>query len=409
LNFLPGGKTGIFTVFTNEGSHRLALLDVESRTWRHLFPGMLGRYLPSGHILYYASGIYKAVAFDPLRGEVLGAAVPVLEGTRGISPTGSAERYLGASEAGMVAVVPGGAVLPRTVMAWVDFEGRVEKLPFASAAISNPRVSPDGTRIAVTRVEDGMFGIWVYDLDRASEERLTRESNDFDPQWTPDGKNIVFTSARRGAYDIFMKPADALGVEELLLARPVDEAANAISPDGNWLALLEFTVEAGIDIALFRLGNDAEPATAVRTAAEDTSPRFSRNSSWLAFESAASGRAEVYVQRVADGTARVRVSTAGGRMPVWSPTKDELYYMSGKRVMAFPYRVDGGEFRAEAPRHLVDLPESYAFWAYDSFEISPDGTRLLIRVDSGQDPPPTEIHVTTNWFEELKRLAPPSP
>jgi hypothetical protein len=36
------------------------------------------------------------------------------------------------------------------------------------------------------------------------------------------------------------------------------------------------------------------------------------------------------------------------------------------------------------------------------------GCGTLILVDSGQDPPPTELHVTTNWLEELKRLAPPS-
>lgn len=71
-------------------------------------------------------------------------------------------------------------------------------------------------------------------------------------------------------------------------------------------------------------------------------------------------------------------------------------------------RIVGGEFRVETPRFLVDLPEGEAGDDYNVLEISPDGTRFLILVDSGQDLPPTEIHVTTNWFEELKRLAPPS-
>lgn len=406
VDFLPGGKTGVFTVFTDEGTHRLALLDVESRTWRHLFPGMQGRYVPSGHILYYASGIYQAVAFDPLRGEVLGTAVPVLEGTRALNPRGSPERYFGTSRTGIVATVPGGAYVPRTFMVWVDFEGRVENLPFASAAMESARLSPDGTKLAVTRVEGGIDNIWVYDLARGTEEKLTRESSNFDPQWTPDGKSIVFSSARRGAFDIFTKPVDALGVEEVLLAREVDESAYAISHDGNWLALVEYTVETGEDIALFHLRNGSDPVTVVKTASEDGSPRFSRDSSWLAFESTASGRSEVYVQAVADGTGRVRVSTNGGARAVWSPTADELYYVSGNRLLAARYRIVGGEFRAETPRFLVDLPEEEAGGEF--LEISPDGTRFLILVDSGEDPPPTEIHVTTNWLEELKRLAPPS-
>ena len=91
---------------------------------------------------------------------------------------------------------------------------------------------------------------------------------------------------------------------------------------------------------------------------------------------------------------------------MWSPTADELYYVSGNRLLAARYRIVGGEFRAETPRFLVDLPEEEAGGEF--LEISPDGTRFLILVDSGEDPPPTEIHVTTNWLEELKRLAPPS-
>ena len=251
-----------------------------------------------------------------------------------------------------------------------------------------------------------MDSIWVYDLARSTEERLTRESNNFTPQWTRDGKRIVFSSARRGEYDIFTKPVDALGIEEVLLAREVDEAAFAISPDGSWLALVEYTVLTGEDVVLFAMPGGSDPIPAVETASEDNSPQFSRDSAWLAFRSTASGRSEVYVQRVPDAEGRVRVSTSGGSSPAWSPTKDELYYVAGDRVMALRYRIVGDEFRAETPRFLLDLPEGDA--SGDFLEISPDGTRFLILVDSGQDPPPTEIHVTTNWFEELKRLAPPS-
>ena len=39
-----------------------------------------------------------------------------------------------------------------------------------------------------------------------------------------------------------------------------------------------------------------------------------------------------------------------------------------------------------------------------TYEISPDGKRFLLAVETGEDPSPTELHVKTNWFEELKRL-----
>ena len=71
-------------------------------------------------------------------------------------------------------------------------------------------------------------------------------------------------------------------------------------------------------------------------------------------------------------------------------------------IMALGYRVVGGELRAETPRALVKLPEGHS--TADKLEVSPDGKRFLLTVETGEDPSPTELHVKTNWFEELKRL-----
>ena len=88
-DFLPDGRTALFTIFTDEGSHRIGVLDLQMGTWKHLFPGMQARYAASGHLIYFASGIYHVVPFDPSRVESRGSAVPVLATTRGIQSTGS--------------------------------------------------------------------------------------------------------------------------------------------------------------------------------------------------------------------------------------------------------------------------------------------------------------------------------
>jgi hypothetical protein len=49
----------------------------------------------------------------------------------------------------------------------------------------------------------------------------------------------------------------------------------------------------------------------------------------------------------------------------------------------------------------VDLPAGHK-----ELEIAPDGERFMIVIQTVEDPSPTELHVTTNWLEELKRLAP---
>ena len=86
---------------------------------------------------------------------------------------------------------------------------------------------------------------------------------------------------------------------------------------------------------------------------------------------------------------------------MWSPTKDELYYVAGDTVMAVAFDIVAGEFQAEPSRTLVDLPAGH-----NELEIAPDGERFMIIIQTGEDPSPTELHVTTNWFEELKHLAP---
>jgi len=406
-DFLPVGKSALFTVFTDEGSHRIAALDLDTGTWKHLFPGMQARYVPSGHIVYYASGIYQVVAFDPSRIEYRGSAVPVLDGTRGIGPADSVDRYFDVSDTGIVVSVPGGAIFPRSVLTWLELDGGVETVPFDSAAIGSLRLDRIGTRVALTRIDGGIQNIWIYDLERGTEEKITLESTNFDPQWTPDGRRIVFTTARRGAFDILVKPTDVLATEEPLVTRDdVDESSEALSPDGRWLAIAEFAIGTGADIAILDLRDGSEPVPAAKTPFQEDSPYFSRDSEWLAYRSYASGGPEIYVQRVADRAGRVRVSSNGGSTPRWSPIDDELYYVAGDTIMALGYRVVGAEFRAETPRALVKLPEGHS--TENKLDVSPDGKRFLLAVETGEDPSPTELHVKTNWFEELKRLTGPN-
>ena len=403
-DFLPDGQTALFTVFTDEGTHQIAALDLKTKTWRHLFPGMQAQYVSSGHIVYYWAGIYQAVSFDPSRLEIRGTAVPVLKNTRGIGPTGNDDRYFDMSDTGIVVTIPGGASYPRSILAWLGRDGSIEPLPFDSAAIRGVRLDPRGARVALAREDGGIYNVWLYDLEFGSEERLTRDANNFNPQWTPDGRRIVFTTARRGQYDVFSKPVDGLGPEEPVVDRDdVDESASAVSPNGRWLALVEYA-ETGQDLAVVNLDDGSAPIPVGRSPFDQGAASFSRDSAWIAFYSFASGRSEVYVQQVVDGTGRVRVSSAGGMRPVWSPVEDELYYVSGDTVMAVRYRVAQGEFRAETPRALVNLPERHR--ANGVLEMSPDGERFLILIETGEDPSPTELHVTTNWLSELKRLAP---
>src|ERR1700738_5217757 len=62
--------------------------------------------------------------------------------------------------------------------------------------------------------------------------------------------------------------------------------------------------------------------------------RFSPDGHWIAYVSAQSGRAQVYLQAFPGPGERVQVSTEGGREPVWAPNGSELYFRTPTKFMA---------------------------------------------------------------------------
>ena len=94
-------------------------------------------------------------------------------------------------------------------LAWVDREGREEPLPLQPGGFVYPRVSPDGTRIAVDLTVMGNRDVWIWDVRRSSLARLTDgPSEDMLALWTPDSRRVFFSSDRAGNIDVYSQPAD---------------------------------------------------------------------------------------------------------------------------------------------------------------------------------------------------------
>jgi dipeptidyl aminopeptidase/acylaminoacyl peptidase len=85
----------------------------------------------------------------------------------------------------------------------------------ASQQLTSPRFSPDGARIAVqrhvrSRERAGSDRLWVYDV-RTGEGRGVATDWDYSPvlgAWTPDGKAIVCTAAHHGREPVFRIDVD---------------------------------------------------------------------------------------------------------------------------------------------------------------------------------------------------------
>lgn len=275
-------------------------------------------------------------------------------------------------------------------------------------------LSPDGESVAVSIRDPEQSSIWIFDLIRNSLSRLTfDEFSESDPMWTPDGERIVFSSARTNGR-IWWKAANGTGQEVPLISQNQLQTPNAFTPDGTQLVY----VSAG-DIYLQTLNTDAPPKPLIQGAFIERRADISPDGKFIAYQSDETGRFEVYVRPFPDVDAgKWQVSNEGGERPKWNPEGGELFFRGPQNIdfenSFWAVQVDTeNDFQYDIPDFLFS--GNYRRNNISSgYDVSPDGTRFLLSRDLLNDNSTTaseltQLIVVDNWFEELKRLAPPDP
>ena len=385
----------------------------DGRTYRTIIEqGFHAHYVPTGHIVYLLGGNLMAVPFDAGRLEVTGPAVPVVEGVRGRTTQG--EFGFAVSPTGFLVYAPGSVVEnAKRMLVWVDRKGREEPLGAPLRSYAYARLSPDGARVALD-IRDQENDIWTWDLARQTLTRLTfNPGADGGPVWTPDSLRIVFWSDRGGtSNNLHWVAADGTGQPERLTEGPNAQVPTGVLPDGKRLIFYETDPKTNNDLQMLTLDGDRRAAPLVRTQYSEMNGQVSPDARWLAYQSNESGQDEVYVRpfpNVEGG--RWQASTGGGIKPLWARNGRELFYLSGSgsvRLMSVPVQ-SGTSFSAGTPQVLFE-GKYFSGNAGRTYDVSPDGQRFLMIKDAAAttSSAPSQFVVVLNWFEELKRLAPPS-
>ena len=289
----------------------------------------------------------------------------------------------------------------------MDREGAVEPLGTPARAYVDPRLSPDGRRLAVS-IDGENKDIWVYDLGRRTLSRLTFDpGSDETPVWTPDGKWVTFAGDRDGVRNLLRRVADGSEEEEQLVTLQEHAHANSWSPDGQVLVFgMGPTPTASGGIWLLPLEEDRKPTLFLKTPFNVYASRLSPDGHWIAYTSKESGRSEIYVQPFPSLGGKWPISTDGGGHAVWARNGRELFYRNGDKMMVVEVTTQPN-FAPGSPKALF---EGQLFTAADgstAYDVAPDGQRFVMIKESEeqqQEAPP--INVVLNWFEELNRLVP---
>jgi hypothetical protein len=123
---------------------------------------------------------------------------------------------------------------------------------------------------------------------------------------------------------------------------------------------------------------------------------ISRDDAWLALRADQSGVDEVYVQRTEGSVARTLVSPSGGSDPLFSPVKDELFYLRDNQDVAVEYEVTNGNFLVGKQRVMFEVSGVRGSMG-QRWAVSPDGERFLVLQAGEGGRPRPEMRIVYDW------------
>jgi serine/threonine protein kinase len=425
LNSQRGEVAQILPFFLPDGKHFLYYQVVSAKDGNGIYVGSLdakpaeqgqkrlivspaaAKYVDSasggpGSLFFLRGEALMTQPFDARRLELAGRAVQLADRVS----TNTFGGLFSVSNNGLLAYAATGG--DRRELTWYDRAGKVLDHAGVPTGRDELELSPDGTRVAEGRVDDrGTWGVWMLDLARGVNTRLSFEAGGGSATWSPDGTEIVYAPGGGQSADLYRKPANGAGQGEVILHSEGIKTPDDWSRDGRFVIYMQREKNAGTDLWVLPLQGDRKPVPYLVTPFNEAQAKFSPDGHWVVYTSNESGTKEVYVQPFPVSTGgKWAVSNGGGSQPRWSRDGKELFYFApDSTLMDVSVTTTGGTFQPGAPKPLFRAAilggtggAPGVAWRWD---ITPDGKRFLMNT-SLEEATAAPVTVVLNWQSALK-------
>ena len=309
---LPNGRTVIFAAASGPDftGSRIVSQMLGSGARADITEGTYPRYTRTGHLVFARDSAIFGARFDVKTLKLASNPLSIVGDLSMNSTTGAALFAL--SSSGTLVYRARVGTFAQRQMVWVTRSGAEEVISEDRRPYLQPRISPDGRRVAIAIGEVAADrDVWLYDLARRTTTRLTFETGeDETPVWSPDGTRIAISGARQGKpRSIFTVPATG-GSQATQIA-----TTNYITHLGDWipggsaLAWTDFDPARGGDIRMLSMTGGAPTGRDFIVGGfNERSPAFSADGRWVAYTSTETGQSAVFVRSVSDPSGKFPVS-----------------------------------------------------------------------------------------------------
>ncbi len=232
--FLPDQQHFLFST-TNAGSRVAGVYvgSLNSETARLLLNVSSNAIYASGYVLFLRDTMLMAQRFDPARMELIGSAVPLGADVQVNPQTGTGA--FSVSDNGVLVYQTGTSA--GTQLGWRDRSGKKLGLLVTESSTRDVQLSPNDSFASITLPEGTgqSSAVWILDLARGLRRRFTFGGVGYAAVWSPDSKRLAYTSMRDNTPGLYLKNANGVGEEELLLRDNTQKYPLGFTRDGRSL------------------------------------------------------------------------------------------------------------------------------------------------------------------------------